>query len=188
MTAQRPKIQLNWNEPVEIRLRYNVGKPMEDRGYGPSVMYTTVRDEVLFVDLATSTKISQLRLSAGESFMISKQKRGRETHTVVWLTPETEKDRAKAEMESEPPSKLTEQMNGTLANIGEGKPPAAPRPMPVARELGTGTNGPAPQRQAAVPIKATYGAAMQEFLLLAGRATKEAERGAWCGGWKREVR
>ena len=34
----RPKIELNWNEPVEIRLRYNTGKPMADNGYGPSVM------------------------------------------------------------------------------------------------------------------------------------------------------
>lgn len=184
---KRERIALDWNVPVQVTLKYSTGKAMEDRGYGPSVMYSSVDNKVLFVDLETSTRISSLQMEAGESFLICKQKRDGKTRTMVWLSPATETMRA---AKATPPSQVEEQLQGTLANLGEGKHPATPRPMPpaVARRLeaathtepqGTGTNGPVavPQRQgAAVPIKATYGAAMQEFLLMAGRATCEAER------------
>lgn len=123
----------------------------------------------------------------------------------VWLTPEGEKERARLENPDgwpaqtvaaipaqNPPSELEQQLAASLAevnrrrdgaNLIQRRPPtpAAP-PQPPAQ--GTGTHGPAPvpaappNRQAgsAIPIKATYGAAMTEFLIMAGRAAREAQK------------
>jgi hypothetical protein len=79
-------------------------------------------------------------------------------------------------------SGVAEQMEGTIANLAEGRPAAAPRPSPVppaiAARLDTHPPMPPtglPPRNGSTPIKATYGAAMAEFLLIAGRATRAAE-------------
>jgi hypothetical protein len=157
----REKVALEFNVPVLVTLKYSVGKPMADRGYGPSVLYSTVDDRSLFVDLETSTRISQLQLQAGESFMICKQKREGKSHLSVWLSPATEMMRAQKESPEAftPPSEVEQQMAGTLANLAEGRPAAAPRPIRVPpaiaqapQQLGTGTNGPVAMR-APGPVK-----------------------------------
>jgi len=183
----REKVALEPNVPETLQLKYGTGKMMEDRGYGPSVMYTTADDRVLFVDPECSLRIMGLGLAAGESMTICKQvRKGQKARYDVALSLATEKMRAAKAMPPEPPTELEEQIAGSLENIKEGKHPAAPRmPAAVARRLqattetepqqrGTGTNGPVPM-QRATPIKATYGAALMEFLLMAGRATSEAE-------------
>ena len=167
---QREKIELNPNEPVTLTLKYGTGKMMPDNGFGPSVMYSTVDNRVLFLDLATSQKVNNLGVQPGESITICKQcRKGQPREYVVSLSVGTERGRAWKESEGHagtppaPPSDLEAQMQGTLDNIREGKPPAAPRPQPmppaIARkldshpqeQLGTGTNGPVamPARPAA---------------------------------------
>ena len=185
----REKVALEPNVPETLQLKYSTGKMMEDRGYGPSVMYTTADDRVLFVDPETSIRIMGLGLEAAESMTICKQvRKGQKARYDVGLSLATEKMRAAKAMPPEPPTELEEAIAGSLENIKEGKHPAAPRmPAAVARRLqatteteaprGTGTHGPvAMQRQNNPPLKAGFGDAMQEFLLMAGRATKEAER------------
>jgi hypothetical protein len=153
---QRDKVELNPNQPVTITLKYSTGREMPDRGYGPSYMYTTIDDRVLFVDPATSLAISRLEPQAGESITLCKVKRqGQQVHTTVALSVATERMRAAKEIAQMIPGELGQQMAGTMANLAEGKPPAAPRPSPMPpavaqrldshpepQQLGTGTNGP----------------------------------------------
>lgn len=189
---QREKVQLDLNVPVgPLQLMYSTGKMMADNGYGQSVLYITTENKALFLELEASLRLTRLELQPGECFMACKSKRNGKAHVNLWLTPETEQMRAHKEAPLAPPSELEQQLVGTMANVVEGKPPAAPRPSPVPpsmskrmdlppaqQPLSTGTHGPVamPHRPpAASPVKANYAEAMQEFLLMAGRATRQAE-------------
>ncbi len=159
----RDKVTLEPNVPVTITLKYSTGREMPDRGYGPSVMYTTTDDRVLFLDMGTSLALSRLAPEPGESITLCKVKRqGQAQHITVALSNATEKMRAAKEMATAIPGELGQQMAGTMANLAEGRPPAAPRPSPMPpaiaqrlnshpepQQLGTGTNGPValPARQ-----------------------------------------
>src|SRR5690349_5709585 len=92
---QRQKVELNPNEPVTITLAYGTGKMQPDRGYGPSVMNSTVDNRVLFLDLATSQKVNHLGVQPGESITICKQcRKGQPREYVVSLSVATERARA----------------------------------------------------------------------------------------------
>ena len=194
MTAQRPKVSFEANVPVELAIHWAEGKIVAGR-FGDQVMYSCdcPADSVMFLDMAVSQKINMLEIQPGERFFVCKRPKNGSVPARwdVWLSPATEKLRAMKESPggawTSPvlPAAQRQQIDGSIRQVQERKAAAiADRPaaaavatQPVPQPQGTGTYGPVavPQRLAAPPEKATYQAAMREFLLIAGRAAKQAE-------------
>lgn len=72
MATNRKKIEFKTNVWQELALQFPTGKPMPDNGYGPSMMFTTTADEVLFVPLPIGERIEAFQLSKGEPIQIAK--------------------------------------------------------------------------------------------------------------------
>ena len=194
MTAQRPKVSFESNVPVELAIHWAEGKIVAGR-FGEQVMYSCdcPAGSVMFLDMAVSQKINMLEIQPSERFFICKRPKNGSVpgRWDVWLSPSTEKLRAMKESAGGawtspvPAPVLTQaqrqQIDGSIRDIQERKAAAiGARPAAAAagpQPQGTGTHGPmaVPQRLAAPPVKATYQAAMTEFLLIAGRAAKQAE-------------
>jgi hypothetical protein len=162
------------NIPQQISLSNALGKPIEGK-YGPQVFYTLTDGRVMFVQPDTAKQISLLGVEPGESFFICKRKNGQRNIWDLWLTPESEKARARAE---EP--EIERQLRESISQAQQRR-----HPQPIRKEAaserfqpvnGTGTYGPAPQPiPVAKPSKIEYEEAMGSFLVIAGRAAKRAE-------------
>lgn len=135
---RRDTVEFDLNVPVEVALKYPQGKIISTRN-GERVMYTTCDDRVVFLDLAQGQQINELGVNVREKFCICKRKKG--TGPVewdVWLSPETEKARAAAEMQRrpEPPSELEQKLAqsialakmGKLGELGDGTFAIKPKP------------------------------------------------------------
>lgn len=143
--SRRPVVEFDVNVPVEVALKFNTGKIISTRT-GERVMFTTTKDEVFFMDLGPAQKINDLGVNVGESFSVCRRKKGSApVEWDVWLSPETEKQRAAAEdrqRESETPSELERKLaqsihlaKAGLLGVGERKDgtfaiPAPPAPAP----------------------------------------------------------
>jgi hypothetical protein len=199
---QTVEFQVNLPELVALKFPTPRG-PFQTRG-GERFMYTLIDDRVLFVDPALAQQITSLGVNVRETFYIQLKWSGKRDDPktwLMWLSPETEKARAAAEsvaLENTPASDLENKLADSLAvanahrMVGEQANgtfvvPALPLRPPMkstqsqARAQGTEMQGSAPAsaaptRVATVPIKAAYGAAMIEFLVMAGRAAQAAQK------------
>jgi hypothetical protein len=146
----RDTIQFECNKPVELALKYPTGKIIRN---GQRVMFTTVDERVLFLDLGPAQRINELGLTVGETFFLAKRRDGRNVEWSAWLSPASEKARALEEnpgMETElerqlresveiaQKRKLGEQTDGTFvvpkvsgASAGTPAPASAASEMPV---------------------------------------------------------
>jgi len=149
------KLMLQPNVPELIALKYPTGKIVDSR-FGPDekqVYFSLVDGRAAYLSLGIANKIYALQLGNREEFYICKKatSKAQQGYVDVWLAPEGEKARARAEMEAEPPSLLERQL---AASLHERKPAAS---APPVQSQGTGTYGPvampsrAPQAQQLQP-------------------------------------
>lgn len=180
----RETVAFDANVPVEIRLRFADGKVVNGM-YSDRMMYTTVDDRVFFLDPDVARQIPELKIQPGEPFLICKQRgtgKGRPIYWKIWRAPAEESATVAEESSIERDLRHSLSMkspHGVLV-VEKDKPqaaapapatppparPATPPPMPHANGNGVAK---------LPPTKATYGAAMAEFLLIAGRATRDVE-------------
>jgi len=167
-------LKFQTNVPVQIALKFPEGKPIENQ-YGKSVLFSLQDGRTMFLPPETAEKVKLLGVEPGEPFCICRRQQGRKNVWDVWLSPEAEKGRARAE---EP--EIEQQLRQSINQVQERR-----HPQPIRKEAaserfqpvnGTGTYGPAPQPIAvARPSKIEYEEAMGNFLIMAGRAARRAE-------------
>jgi hypothetical protein len=180
----QPAVQFLSNVPVEVALKWTDGKIVQGM-YGERVMFTLTDGRKMFVDGDVAARVHMLEPVPGEPIIICKQRphgRGASTIWKVYREGDNAQPRTAAG-ESALERDLRNSLNVQARPQVTSRPPApnisdpAPRPPapppPVTQAPAANGNG---HKPAAVPVKATYGAAMTEFLLLAGRATREVEK------------
>lgn len=179
--TNRPAVQFLTNIPVEIALKYPDGKMVQGM-YGDRMMYTLTDGRVMFVDYNVAEQINMLEPSPGEVFFIQKSRANAKGASNLW--------KVWREVPGEPPtvageSGLERQLRHSIAAAAvrpqsphgvlvlDKQAPAASGP---ARTPVYGNPAPAAARPAiAPPLKPTYGEAMAQFLLMAGRAVRQTE-------------
>lgn len=146
------------------------------------ITYTLTDGRLLKVSKIVAATINELGLQPGETFQICKQmvfneQRRRMTPSwVVWLTPETEKARAKQEMQ--PPMTLADVKRPKLRSIR--KEPSEQSSIPF--DKGTGTFGPAPLPHALRTSRIPYNVAFREVLEFVTCKTAAAKTLLWALG------
>jgi hypothetical protein len=151
MNGRREKVTFEQNVPVTVTLQYPQGRIVSGN-FGEQVMFSLMGNQIMFLDLAVAQKINMLEVQAGESITIIK--RNSKMYDVN-LTPGTETMRKirSTHYEEEPESPVMTQMRGTMANIQEGRPPAAPRPMPVPVNAGASVTSTRPSAAPMMPVQ-----------------------------------
>jgi hypothetical protein len=139
-------VELTSNVPQELRLGSEIS-PVKLPG-GSGCLYTLADGRTLHVAGSVARSLASLGMKPFESFMlIEHDKPGELPYTLVWLSPETEKARAKEEQPD-----LETQLRESLKIVSQGARPV-PTPMPqriaapAAQLPATGTEGPLPQRK-----------------------------------------
>lgn len=203
-------VKFEFDQPVEVALKYPDPKIFENQWGGERSMYSLVDGRVMYLDSVGAARIKSLGVQPGELFFVMKRKNGRLTDYVAFREGQ------------EPPAPDQR----WSAPAGPAKKPAyKPQPDLVASVAARNGNGPqavpselerqlaesidwaerkkleaklnehidAPAEKVGItlnnsekpgvngngklpPIKPTYGEAMAEFLLLAGRATRQTEK------------
>lgn len=133
-------VNLRANVPLQLALTSPEGEL--DNG----IVYFETTSGTLQVTPRVAGKINELQLRIGEPFSICKYSRAGLAEYNVWLTNESERGRAVEEAED--PESLIPILQRSIERVP--RKPAARVDQPQA--MGTGTNGPAPQR---APIPAT---------------------------------
>lgn len=94
-------VEFDPNVPVQCALKYaGAGRIVSGR-YGERVMYTLTDGRRMFLDLGPAQKINELNLNVRETFFVEKKwsgRKGDQIEWLAWLSPETERARAAAEM------------------------------------------------------------------------------------------
>ena len=151
------KLMLQPNVPELIALKYPTGKICDSRfGDEKQVYFGLVDGRSAYLSPGVANKIYGLQLGNREEFYICKKATGKaqQGYIDVWLAPEGEKSRARAEMQDEPPSLLERQLAASIHESQQRKPAAS---APPVQSQGTGTYGPvampsrAPQAQQLQP-------------------------------------
>jgi hypothetical protein len=163
MREKRERITFVPNLPQVVTLKYPVGKIVSGR-FSDQVMWGLEGDKVMFLSLHVAQQINSLKPETGDTIGICKVvQEGQTIAWDVWITPETEIARAHRSGELPPPdgdeSEVAQQIRGTLENLREGLPAAAPRPQAVpaavARRLdshpGASADTPAPETATSKP-------------------------------------
>jgi hypothetical protein len=129
-TQQREVVKFAPNTPVEVALKFaGAGKIISTRA-GERVLYSLADDRVMFLDLGVAQKVQALGVNVQETFFICKPSSAKKNEEwTVWLSPETEKDRAaakigetpKAETSTEEESPLERQLRESLELVKQGK-------------------------------------------------------------------
>ncbi len=176
------------NIPEEVALKFPTGKDVQGQ-YGPQVMFTTVDDRVFYLDAQVAQQLYALRIQPGEPLRICKtENRQGQKRFAAW------------DIRRVMPDPRWQSPNGQPMVPPAQAPaplpaPQVTRPMGASNGNGTQQNGGVPPSSngsanghsngnghansnghgAPVPMKAGFGDAFQEFLILAGRATRAAE-------------
>lgn len=91
----RDVVEFVYNSPEEMALRYRTGKTISTTR-GDRVMFSLADERVMFLDLGPAQKVNDLRVNVGESFFVCKRRTGNgPVNWDVWLSPETQKARAR---------------------------------------------------------------------------------------------
>jgi hypothetical protein len=143
------KLILEPNVPQLIALKYRTGKECSSLYKEEKQVYYTLTDgRGLYVDLAVSNAINNLKLGVAEPFHICKYWNGdkkQKPRLNVWYTVESERQRAAdeaiASRTAAEPSYLEPQLAASIVDAQERRrPPQAAQGAPPPQ--GTGTNGP----------------------------------------------
>ena len=154
-------IHFQTNEPQTLALQ----EPRAEQFGDYEITYTLVDGRLLKVSKAVAAKINELDLQPGETFgmckqMVFNEQRKRLTPSwTVWLSPESEKARAK--QETKPPMTLADvKRPGKVRSIRK----AAPEQGSIPFDRGTGTFGPVALPQSLRPPRIPYNVAFREVL------------------------
>lgn len=99
-SKKRDVVKFAPNVPVEVALKFALPGKIISTQTGERVMYTLTDDRVMFLDLGVAKKVEDLGVNVRERFFIRRHFDGKkEAEWNVWLSPETEKARAKVEVE-----------------------------------------------------------------------------------------
>ena len=101
MTQKRDVVKFAPNVPVEVALKFALPGRIISTQNGERMMYTLADDRVMFLDLGVAKKVDGLGVNVLEKFFVCRPPSGKAgTEWKVWLSPETEKARAKVEVEA----------------------------------------------------------------------------------------
>ncbi|HME59225.1 MAG TPA: hypothetical protein VKF63_12860 [Terracidiphilus sp.] len=156
------------NVPQTLALQ----EPRSEKFGDYEITYTLTDGRLLKVSKIVAAKINELDLQPGESFGICKQmvfneQRRRNTpEWTVWLTPESEKARAKLEMQ--PPMTLADVKRPKIRSIRKASPEQS-----MLFDRGNGTFGPLPLAQSLRPPRIPFNQAFTEILRFVATGLKE---------------
>ena len=160
------------NEPQTLALV----EPRSEQFGDYEITYTLTDGRLLKVSKQLAAKINELDLQPGETFGICKQmvyneQRKRDTPSwTVWLTPESEKARAKQETRS--PMTLADVKRPKIRSIR--KTATAPsQQTALTFDRGTGTYGAVPLPQSLRPPRLPFNQAFTEILQFVATGLKE---------------
>jgi hypothetical protein len=204
--SRHQTVEFQANLPELIALKFPTPRgPFQTKG-GERFMYTLTDGRVMFVDPPLAQQITRLGVNVRETFYIQLKwsgKRDDPKNWLMWLSPETEKARTEAEgvvpditpasdLENQLADSLAvanahrmvgEQANGTFVVPALPHSPPTKSAQPLAPAQGAEKQGSAPASATPAPAATTptkaaygYGAAMIEFLVMAGRAAQAAQR------------
>jgi hypothetical protein len=137
------------NIPQTLALQDPSGVPQDF-----TVSYPTADGQVLRLPREAAVKLNELELQPGETFGICRRWSGRANEAMqwdIWLTPETEQGRAKAESAA-PGTELERQLSASLQKFAPGRVQEIPAKRRIKaqnepQELpATGTYGPLPKK------------------------------------------
>ena len=97
MQKRREVVKFTPNVPVEVALKFAGQNTIVSTRYGERVLYTLTDDRVMFVDLEVAQKIDELGVNAREKFCLCRHSGAKKPVWTVWLSPETERERAACE-------------------------------------------------------------------------------------------
>ncbi|GAC1511503.1 MAG: hypothetical protein NVS1B6_18010 [Steroidobacteraceae bacterium] len=153
------KIRWETNVPQTIALNFPNGKRVKSEYNEYEVLYSTVDGRALFANPTLDDKIQALDPKRGEALTICLRE----------IKLPGEKPRKEWQV-----SRATEQPE--QASLPQPTPaPAAPNAVPTNMNQSTNANG-AQRQNRAPPTKLPMDRALADFLIAAGRATREAER------------
>ena len=106
MTQKRDIVKFAPNVPVEVALKFALPGRIISTQNGERMMYTLADDRVMFLDLGVAKKVNDLGVNLREKFFVCRPPNGKaDAEWSVWLSPETEKARAKLKVEAAAQSK-----------------------------------------------------------------------------------
>lgn len=127
---QREVVKFVPNVPVEVALKFAIPGKIISTKSGERVLFTLVDDRVMFLDLGVAKKVEDLGVNVREKFFLCRPPVGKkDAEWTLWLSPETEKARAKVEVappaeETPLEQKLRESIElakqGKLGDLGNG--------------------------------------------------------------------
>jgi hypothetical protein len=145
------KIQFETNVPVTCALKYADGKRVDSDYNEYEVYYSTVDGRCFYAGPFLAEKIAALGLTAREEFTICKK--------------EVRNGGGKARIEWQ-----------VSRQVGEQPGSASVAPVEATQKNSPAPNGPIIRSQDNPPVKIPMDRAMTAFLVLAGRATRDAEK------------
>jgi len=108
---QREVVKFVPNVPVEVALKFAMPGKIISTKSGERVLFTLADDRVMFLDLGVAKKVEDLGVNVREKFFLCRPPVGKkDAEWTAWLSPETEKTRAKVEVAPQreaPPEETT---------------------------------------------------------------------------------
>jgi hypothetical protein len=173
------------NVPVEVALAYSDGKEVEGN-YGPQMMFSLAAapngEKTMYVPPIVAQRFQELHVGKGQRIIICKaEAKNGQRHGIAWQVSRIDPDPQWQKPTGEPaatrpePAPTPAKVNGAAQVQGGGSNTTHDQPTKPANGNGNGSvNG-----HAAVngipPLKVQFGDAMQEFLVAAGRGSRQAE-------------
>jgi hypothetical protein len=134
-TKKKDVVQFVPNVPVEVALKFALPGKIISTHSGERVLYTLADGRVMFLDLGVAKKVEDLGVNVREKFFVCRPEAGKkDAEWTTWLSPETEKTRAKVEVRPQPEAPpeetpLEQKLRQSIELVKQGK----------LGELGNGT-------------------------------------------------
>ena len=77
-------VKFEWDQPVEVALKYPDPKIFESQWGGERAMYSLTDGRVMYLDALGAARIKSLEIQPGEPFFVVKRKKGRLTDFVAF--------------------------------------------------------------------------------------------------------
>jgi hypothetical protein len=102
-TKKKDVVQFVPNVPVKVALKFALPGKIISTHTGERVLYTLADGRVMFLDLGVAKKVEDLGVNVREKFFVCRPEAGKkDAEWTTWLSPETEKTRAKVEVPPQP--------------------------------------------------------------------------------------
>jgi hypothetical protein len=78
-------VKFEWDQPVEVALKYPDPKFFESQWGGERAMYSLTDCRVMYVDSLGAARITSLGVQPGELFFVVRRKNGRLERCYLWM-------------------------------------------------------------------------------------------------------